>query len=223
MTENKKTLLFSVLGVILLLVVVIGVSYAMYTFSANGSKQNVISTGTVSVSYAETSTINLKNVYPSTDAEGSKGVEGVSQDLVFTVTSTVSNATTKINYEIALANVTNGKATPNPLTENYIKFNLKKGDDYVPGLGSANTGVLVSSIKGNTGTLVGTDGSKLITEYYLTTGTLTGNATETYTLRAWVADTYVLPTDGNTTADGTTTNTTKTDTFKFGVKVVATI
>ena len=223
MTENKKTLLFSVLGVILLLVVVIGVSYAMYTFSANGSKENVISTGTVSVSYAETSTINLENVYPSTDAEGSKGVEGVSQDLVFTVTSTVSNATTKINYEIALANVTNGKATPNPLTENYIKFNLKKGDTYVPGLGSADTGVLVSSIKGNTGTLVGTDGSKLITGYYLTSGTLTGNATETYTLRAWVADTYVLPTDGNTTAEGTTTNTTKTDTFKFGVKVVATI
>lgn len=222
MTENKKTLLFSVLGVILLLVVVIGVSYAMYTFSANGSKQNVISTGTVSVSYAEASTINLENVYPSTDAEGAKGVEGA-KDLVFTVTSTVSNDTTKINYEIALANVTNGTATPNPLTENYIKFNLKKGDDYVPGLGSANTGVLVSSIKSNTGTLVGTDGSKLITEYYLTSGTLTGNATETYTLRAWVADTYVLPTDGNTTADGTTTNTTKTDTFKFGVKVVATI
>ena len=223
MTENKKTLLFSVLGVILLLVVVIGVSYAMYTFSANGSKQNVISTGTVSVSYAEASTINLENVYPSTDAEGSKGVEGVSQDLVFTVTSTVSNATTKINYEIALANVTNGKATPNPLTENYIKFNLKKGDTYVPGLGSADTGVLVSSIKGNPGTLVGTDGSKLITEYYLTSGTLIGNTTETYTLIAWVADTYVLPTDGNTTAGGTTTNTTKTDTFKFGVKVVATI
>lgn len=223
MTENKKTLLFSVLGVILLLVVVIGVSYAMYTFSANGSKQNVISTGTVSVSYAEASKIELTNVYPSTDAEGAKGVEGVKQDLVFTVTSTVSNATTKINYEIALANVTNGKATPNPLTENYIKFNLKKGNEYVPGLGSADTGVLVSSIKGNTGTLVGTDGSKLITEYYLTSGTLTGNATETYTLRAWVADTYVLPTDGNTTADGTTTNTTKTDTFKFGVKVVATI
>lgn len=222
MTENKKTLLFSVLGVILLLVVVIGVSYAMYTFSANGSKQNVISTGTVSVSYAEASTINLEKVYPSTDAEGAKGVEGA-KDLVFTVTSTVSNATTKINYEIALANVTNGTATTNPLTENYIKFNLKKGDAYVPGLGSADTGVLVSSIKGNHGTLVGTDGSKLITEYYLTSGTLTGNAAETYTLRAWVADTYVLPTDGNTTANGTTTNTTKTDTFKFGVKVVATI
>ena len=223
MTENKKTLLFSVLGVILLLVVVIGVSYAMYTFSANGSKENVISTGTVSVSYAETSTINLKNVYPSTDAEGSKGVEGVSQDLVFTVTSTVSNETTKINYEIALANVTNGTATPNPLTENYIKFNLKKGDEYVTGFGSANTGVLVSSIKGNAGTLVGTDGSKLITEYYLTSGTLTGNATETYTLRAWVADTYKLPQGANTTSeDGKTqTNASTAETFKFGVEIKA--
>ena len=61
MTENKKTLLFSILGVILLLVVVIGVSYAMYTFSANGTKENVISTGTVSITYSESSTITLDN------------------------------------------------------------------------------------------------------------------------------------------------------------------
>ena len=59
MAENKKTLLFSVLGVILLLVVVIGVSYAMYTFSAQGSKVNQITTGTISVSYEETSKITL--------------------------------------------------------------------------------------------------------------------------------------------------------------------
>ena len=37
MAENKKTLLFTVLGIILLLVVVIGVCVAMYTVSAQGS------------------------------------------------------------------------------------------------------------------------------------------------------------------------------------------
>lgn len=118
MAENKKTLLFSVLGVILLLVVVIGVSYAMYTFSAQGSKVNQITTGTISVSYEETSKITLTNAYPSTDATGS-AVTG--HDLVFTVTGSITGSTS-VNYDLALANITPGAT----LTAEHIKFNLKK-------------------------------------------------------------------------------------------------
>ena len=70
MAENKKTLLFSVLGVILLLVVVIGVSYAMYTFTGTGSKENVITSGKISIDYKEKTTINLNGVYPMTDQRG---------------------------------------------------------------------------------------------------------------------------------------------------------
>ena len=118
MAENKKTLLFSVLGVILLLVVVIGVSYAMYTFSAQGSKVNQITTGTISVSYEEASQITLTNAYPSTDATGS-AVTG--HDLVFTVTGSITGSTS-VKYDLALANITPGAT----LTAEHIKFNLKK-------------------------------------------------------------------------------------------------
>ena len=207
MAENKKTLLFSVLGVILLLVVVIGVSYAMYTFSAQGSKTNQITTGTISVSYKETSKITLTNAYPSTDATGA-AVTG--HDLVFTVTGSITGSTS-VKYDLALANITPGAT----LTAEHVKFNLKKGTTYL--IGTANTGVTVASIATNKGTIIDTG-------YLLDTGTLTSTDTgATYTLRAWVADTYKLPQGANTTSeDGKTqTNVSTAETFKFGVEIKA--
>lgn len=208
MTENKKTLLFSILGVILLLVVVIGVSYAMYTFSAQGSKVNQITTGTISVSYKETSQVTLTNAYPSTDATGS-AVTG--HDLVFTVTGSITGSTS-VKYDLALANITPGAT----LTAEHVKFNLKKGDRYI--IGEANKGVTVASRATQSGTLIGA--------YLLDTDTLTSTKTgATYTLRAWVADTYNLKQGENTTTteDGKTTqtNTSTAETFKFGVEIKA--
>lgn len=205
MTENKKTLLFSILGVILLLVVVIGVSYAMYTFSANGTEENVISTGTVSITYSESSTITLDNAYPSTDATGS-GVTG--HDLVFTVNAAITGSTT-ISYEVGLANMThNGN-----LTEDYVKFNLKKGETYL--LGTATTGVTIGSVKTNVGTL--------IPQYRLDGGTLsTADSSATYTLRAWISENYNLTQNANTTDGTTQTNTSASgEYFKFGIQVKA--
>lgn len=205
MTENKKTLLFSILGVILLLVVVIGVSYAMYTFSANGTKENVISTGTVSITYSESSTIKLTNAYPSTDATGS-AVAG--HDLVFTVNAAITGSTT-ISYEVGLANMThNGN-----LTEDYVKFNLKKGETYL--LGTATTGVTIGSVKTNAGTL--------IPQYRLDGGTLSKtNDSATYTLRAWISNEYNLTQGANTTEGTTQTNTSASgEYFKFGIQVKA--
>ena len=205
MTENKKTLLFSILGVILLLVVVIGVSYAMYTFSANGTKENVISTGTVSITYSESSTIKLTNAYPSTDATGS-AVTG--HDLEFTVNAAITGSTT-ISYEVGLANMThNGN-----LTEKYVKFNLKKGETYL--LGTATTGVTIGSVKTNAGTL--------ITQYRLDGGTLsTANTSATYTLRAWISENYNLTQNANTNEGTTQTNTSASgEYFKFGIQVKA--
>ena len=203
MTENKKTLLFSILGVILLLVVVIGVSYAMYTFSAQGSKVNQITTGTISVSYEEASQVTLTNAYPSTDATGST-VTG--HDLVFTVTGSITGSTS-VKYDLALANITPGAT----LTAEHVKFNLKKGDRYI--IGEANSGVTVASRATQSGTLI-------TTGYLLDTSTKTG---ATYTLRAWVADTYTLPQGANTTSeDGKTqTNTSTAETFSFGVEIKA--
>ena len=48
----KKQNIIMGIGFVLLFVMVIGVSYAAYKFSAAGTKENVISTGTISMSYS---------------------------------------------------------------------------------------------------------------------------------------------------------------------------
>ena len=48
--ENNKTMILSILGVLVLVIAVVGVSFAMYSFSAQGTKENVITTGSVSLS-----------------------------------------------------------------------------------------------------------------------------------------------------------------------------
>ena len=69
------------IGFVLLFVMVIGVSYAAYKFSAAGTKENVISTGIISMSYKQNSFIDLKNTYPKTDiyAIGTKGRDFLSR------------------------------------------------------------------------------------------------------------------------------------------------
>ena len=51
--NNSKQVLLSVLGVAILVVAVVGVSFAAFTFSQTGQKVNTISTGTITMSYSE--------------------------------------------------------------------------------------------------------------------------------------------------------------------------
>ena len=164
----------------------------MYTFSAQGSKVNQITTGTISVSYEETSTISLTNAYPSTDATGS-AVTG--HDLVFTVTGSITGSTS-VKYDLALANITPGKT----LTAEHIKFNLKKGDTYL--IGTANTGVTVASRATEKGTLI-------------TTGSLRAWVADTYKLPQGANTTSE---DGKTQTNASTAETFK---FGVEIKAAA--
>lgn len=213
--NNKKTLVLSVLGVLVLVIAVVGVSFAMYSFSATGTKNNVIQTGSVSLSFDKKSVINLTNQYPMSDA---KGVAQESGKLEYDVVATL-NGTMTINYTLSLTDITAGTT----LTADYIKFNLAKsvGDgaqSYV--IGTATTGVALSGYTSNQA---------------IATGSFTATGTDHYVLRAWVADNYELPnqTVSGKCVDGTgdtaatcngkweQSNKTTSETFSFKVKVVA--
>ena len=56
--NNKKTLILSIVGVLVLVIVVVGISYAMFSFVGDGTKENVITTGSISVNYADTTIIS---------------------------------------------------------------------------------------------------------------------------------------------------------------------
>ena len=98
--ENNKTMILSILGVLVLVIAVVGVSFAMYSFSAQGTKENVITTGSVSLSIDKKgqSLFTLDNVYGVDDATG---IAGSSEDVAtgnFTLSANLS-VEMNIHYE----------------------------------------------------------------------------------------------------------------------------
>src|SRR5574344_822068 len=103
--ENKKTTVLTIVGVLVMIVMVTGISFALYTFTGTGSKENVITTGQISVSYEESSVIELTNQYPMSDELGIGNTESV---MNFTVSGTI-RGDANINYAIGLDSIGEGK------------------------------------------------------------------------------------------------------------------
>lgn len=216
MENNKKTLILSIVGILVLVIAVVGVSFAMYSFTGTGTKENVITTGTVSMNFDPDNNMTLTNKYPMSDA---KGVAQTDNKVQFGVTADFSNDAMQINYDLGITNITAGDT----LTSEYIKVALLDASDNVivgtQGTGSTDltAGVTIASLQAKAGT------NGLIDEYALTSGTITTSGqTDNYTLIAYVSDQYDLPTDEAQTGSGTTqTKATKSETYSFKVGVSA--
>ena len=84
---------------IIMLVMVIGISYAAFQFKGPGSKLNTITTGAVSMSYEESeNSINLVNALPTTQTTGKKRLNS-GEYFDFTIKSSI-RGNMDINYEI---------------------------------------------------------------------------------------------------------------------------
>lgn len=216
MENNKKTLILSIVGILVLVIAVVGVSFAMYSFTGTGTKENVITTGTVSMSFDPDNNMTLTNQYPMSDA---KGVEQETNKVEFGVTADFTNDAMQINYDLGITNITAGDT----LTSEYIKVALLDGEGTVlvgtQGTGATDltAGVTIASLQAKAGT------NGLIDEYALTSGTITTSGqTDNYTLIAYVSDQYDLPTDAAQAGSGTTqTKATKSETYSFKVGVSA--
>lgn len=234
--DNKKTLMLSVIGVLVLIVVVVGVSYAMYSFTGTGTKENVITTGSISVvvdpttdpvtggALSDQTQIKLTNQYAMTDGTGSAitPVEGESALLKFYVAATL-NGNTTIKYEVgitknACSETTDGGVTYGCLQDSEVNFNLKKGTGYVKG--EAGTGVAFSTIAKTAGKLGAADNGRRIANYLLDADSFTASGLKTYELRAWVNDTYVLPTKDTSTGN-THSNASLSEKYEFKIKLYA--
>lgn len=133
---DSRRILLSVLGVAILLVAVVGISYAVFMFTTNSKKENVISTGTISMSYTEgvTNVMSIENAMPTTDEVGKKQADYFD----FQISAKIAGQT-KINYQIVAKNITgelenNQPKIPvaNQLNSNQVKLYLEKqeGNEY---------------------------------------------------------------------------------------------
>ena len=194
--ENNKTMILSILGVLVLVIAVVGVSFAMYTFSATGTRENTITTGSVSLNFSadQDPLFTLTNQYAMSDA---KGLE--TEGKTFTLKPDLKGTMT-IAYEIGFTEITQGTN----LTDSLVKVNIKVNDGneekYLAG--GADHGDTISAFKGKIGfeqdQISGTTtpaAEYLLKDYVFDSGIINDSnkdKTRTYTIRAWIADDYQL-------------------------------
>ena len=98
--KNKKKDLILILIVFVLLIAIVGISYAVFNYAGTGQKLNTITTGTITMEYVEsTNVISMNNALPTTDSTGKKRLND-GEYFDFTVKSSIAG-NTDINYEIA--------------------------------------------------------------------------------------------------------------------------
>ncbi|MCI2042157.1 MAG: DUF285 domain-containing protein [Bacilli bacterium] len=107
--DKKKQLLLSIGLVLILVLMIIGISYAAFKFVGEGKKPNTITTGAITMEYTEsTNKISMTGALPTTDATGKvRLTEGEYFD--FTIKSNIKG-NTNINWEIAAEDVTPSSA-----------------------------------------------------------------------------------------------------------------
>ncbi len=123
--NNKKQLLLSIGLVLVLVLMIVGISYAAFQFVGPGSKENSITTGAITMKYTEsTNVINMTGALPTTDATGKvRLTEGEYFD--FTLEGTIQG-TENINWEIAAEDVT---TSSKKIDGKYIKLYLTSLND----------------------------------------------------------------------------------------------
>ena len=119
MAKKKKQYL-EIMLITILLIAIVGISYAAFSYTGTGQKLNTITTGAISMEYVEsTNVISMNNALPTTDSTGKK-LSNSGEYFDFTVKSSITG-NTDINYEIA-AKEENG----NTFAGKNVKFYLTK-------------------------------------------------------------------------------------------------
>ncbi len=83
--NSSKQVLLSILGIAVLVIAVVGVSFAFFTYSYTGDDQRLKS-GEIFFQFTEGDHIALTNQFPMSDAEGEALSTGSNQVITFTIT-----------------------------------------------------------------------------------------------------------------------------------------
>ena len=110
MKNNNKQVMYSIIGIAILLISVVGLTYSFFNYTRNGTA-NTLKTGNISFNSTQDNTISLTNVFPTS----SNSLNSTNSD---TVTINITGDTTYsegIEYKVTLDqvnNTINGKEVP---------------------------------------------------------------------------------------------------------------
>ena len=179
--NKKKALVLSVVGLIGLIVITIGITYAIFTYTKLGTTDNTITAGTLKFLYTENTGvktgIQLTNALPISDTQG-KALDGDNNVFDFSIEAT-NTGTEAIPYEVTLR-----KKADSTLEENCVKVYLT---DKTETTEKEELAVIKYSKLPQTNIDVGSEIEKTIYN-----GSVDGNTTnykKDFRLRMWVDDT----------------------------------
>ncbi len=184
--NNKKQLLLSIGLVLILVLMIVGISYAAFKFVGEGKKLNTITTGAITMEYEEsTNTISMTGALPTTDATGKVRLTA-GEYFDFTIKSNIQG-NANINWEIAAEDIT---ASSKKIDGKNIKLYLTKLDST-----GAETQVMAPKVY-NATTSANTKTGRPSGVMSLATGTMSTSETTNYRLRMYVDEDYNPQGDG---------------------------
>ena len=185
--DKKKQLLLSIGLVLILVLMIVGISYAAFKFVGEGKKPNTITTGAITMEYTEsTNTISMTGALPTTDTTGKvRLTKGEYFD--FTIKSSIKG-NANINWEIAAEDITPSSAKK--MAGKNIKLYLTKLDST-----GAETQVMAPKVY-NASTSANTKTGRPSGVMSLATGTMSTSETTNYRLRMYVDEDYNPQGDG---------------------------
>jgi len=205
MNDDKKKVILSVIGILLLVVGVFGVTYAFFNYSRTGATDNQITSGKLLIKYEEGSNvINLTEEYPISDDAG------LQQSSVFNFTvSGYIEGNNSINYTVygVLGDPVQNRVR---LKDYEMKIKLTGSNS----LNIPNSISINNNYDSSYGNIVGDDG--VLTndnDLVLATGVISSNVASvsevhTYTLKMWIPNSVVSIHGGETTTTGNTAGST---------------
>ena len=185
--DKKKQLLLTIGLVLILVLMIVGISYAAFKFVGEGKKPNTITTGAITMEYTEsTNTISMTGALPTTDATGKvRLTKGEYFD--FTIKSSIQG-NANINWEIAAEDITPSSAKK--MAGKNIKLYLTKLDS-----AGAETQVMAPKVYSAT-TSANTKTGRPSGVMSLAKGTMSASETTNYRLRMYVDEDYNPQGDG---------------------------
>ncbi len=185
--DKKKQLLLSIGLVLILVLMIVGISYAAFKFVGLGNKPNTITTGAITMEYEEsTNTISMTGALPTTDATGKVRLTA-GEYFDFTIKSNIQG-NANINWEIAAEDITASSAKK--MDGKNIKLYLTKLDS-----AGAETQVMAPKVY-NASTSANTKTGRPSGVMSLATGTMSASETTNYRLRMYVDEDYNPQGDG---------------------------
>ncbi len=188
--NNKRQLLLSIGLVLILVLMIVGISYAAFKFTGLGNKPNTITTGAITMRYEEsTNTISMNNALPTTDATGKVRLTA-GEYFDFTLSGTIKGSE-NINWEIAAEDVT---TATRKIDGKYIKLYLTSLDD------TGNEKEVMAPTVYNTESTENTYTGRPANMMSLAKGTTSTSFSTKYRLRMYVDESYNPQGDGGNLA-----------------------